>query len=136
MTTSPEGHSYCTCKNFFRVINLFTENMEVQLIASITNDNSFNDNNNNKLIALPSKSLDSLTLNQSTIENNVTNKDSCIKIRETVNNIIIHMNQDESTLRDLNRKQKYCIREQNVQKRKSFLRRMNSWNLPLRLKID
>ena len=71
--------------------------MEVQLNASITHDNLFNENNNTKLIALPAASLDLPTLNQSTIENDGTNKDSGIKIRVNTNNSIIHTNQDEST---------------------------------------
>ena len=97
MTTSSEEHTHCTRKNASRVINPLTENMEVQRNAFITNDNLFNENNNTKLIALPATSLDPPTLNQSTIKNDSTNKDSGITIRVNTNNSIIHTNQDEST---------------------------------------
>ena len=71
--------------------------MEVQLNAFITKDIPLYENNNNKLITLPSKLLDPPTLNQTAIEIDATNKDSCIKIRVNANNSIIHINQDEST---------------------------------------
>ena len=99
MTTSSEGHTYCTRDNSSERINTFTNNMEVQLNAlNSTSDNPFNTNKEKEVPKSPTnKSPDPPTINQSIIEPSINNNISSLKIRINGNNSIIGTNHDKAT---------------------------------------